>query len=71
MFHRQYMHKILMDTALGEGEGPVVKLVLNHRVSHCEIPETRRELTSRSARISMSRMAASNSRTGPKQLMKS
>ncbi|KAH8170067.1 FAD binding domain-containing protein [Sarocladium implicatum] len=32
MFHRQYMHRMLKDTALGEeGEGPAAKLLVNHR----------------------------------------
>ncbi|EED22427.1 salicylate hydroxylase, putative [Talaromyces stipitatus ATCC 10500] len=32
MFHRQYMHAMLMDSALGEaGEGTPVKLVVNHK----------------------------------------
>lgn len=33
MFHRQYMHSMLKDTAMGEGEGPPAKLLVNHRVS--------------------------------------
>lgn len=33
MFHRQYMHRMLKKAALAEeGEGPVCKLVLNHKV---------------------------------------
>lgn len=33
MFHRQYMHKMLMDSALGEhGEGIPAKLIVNHKV---------------------------------------
>lgn len=33
MFHRQYMHSMLKDSALGEeGEGTPAKLILNHRV---------------------------------------
>ncbi|KAF7717769.1 Aromatic-ring hydroxylase-like protein [Penicillium ucsense] len=32
MFHRQYMHSMLMDTALGDdGEGTPAKLMVNHR----------------------------------------
>lgn len=34
MFHRQYMHRMLMDSALGEGEGPPAQLIVNHQVSH-------------------------------------
>jgi salicylate hydroxylase len=35
MFHRQYMHKMLMETALGEdGEGEPAKLVVKHRVCY-------------------------------------
>lgn len=33
MFHRQYMHAMLKDTAMGEGEGIPVKLEVKHRVS--------------------------------------
>lgn len=34
MFHRQYMHKMLKDSATNEhGEGIPAKLVLNHKVS--------------------------------------
>ena len=34
MFHRQYMHKMLMDSALNEhGEGVPAKLVVKHKVS--------------------------------------
>lgn len=33
MFHRQYMHAMLKDTALGEeGEGTPAKLIVNHKV---------------------------------------
>lgn len=33
MFHRQYMHAMLKDTALQEeGQGPPAKLVVNHKV---------------------------------------
>lgn len=33
MFHRQYMHAILMDSAVGEeGEGTPAKLLVNHKV---------------------------------------
>jgi salicylate hydroxylase len=33
MFHRQYMHKMLKDSASGEGGGIPAKLVVNHKVS--------------------------------------
>lgn len=33
MFHRQYMHAMLKDTAMGEGEGPPATLKTNYRVS--------------------------------------
>lgn len=33
MFHRQYMHRMLMDSALGQhGKGVPAKLVVNHKV---------------------------------------
>lgn len=33
MFHRQYMHKMLMDSALNEhGEGIPAKLVVKHKL---------------------------------------
>lgn len=33
MFHRQYMHRMLMDSALGEhGKGVPANLVVNHKV---------------------------------------
>lgn len=33
MFHRQYMHRMLMDSALGEQhEGIPAKLIVNHQV---------------------------------------
>jgi hypothetical protein len=33
MFHRQYMHRMLMDSAVGpQGEGIPAKLVVNHKV---------------------------------------
>lgn len=32
MFHRQYMHAMLKDSALGEGEGPPATLKVNYRV---------------------------------------
>lgn len=32
MFHRQYMHAMLKDSALGEGEGAPATLKVNHRV---------------------------------------
>lgn len=35
MFHRQYMHAMLMDSAVGEkGEGVPAKLEVNHKVTH-------------------------------------
>ncbi|KAF7545315.1 hypothetical protein G7Z17_g9276 [Cylindrodendrum hubeiense] len=38
MFHRQYMHTMLKDTALDEaGEGTPVKLVLNHRCKEIDL----------------------------------
>lgn len=35
MFHRQYMHAMLMDSAVAEREKPGVpaKLIVNHKVS--------------------------------------
>lgn len=39
MFHRQYMHKMLMDCALKEeGEGEPAKLNVNYKVSQAHIP---------------------------------
>ncbi|KAM0246025.1 hypothetical protein ACHAP5_004996 [Fusarium lateritium] len=40
MFHRQYMHAMLKDTAMGEGEGIPVKLEVKHRTkcSAIDIP---------------------------------
>lgn len=35
MFHRQYMHTMLKDSALGEGEGVPAKLFVNHKVRYC------------------------------------
>lgn len=33
MFHRQYMHRMLMDSAVGEhGEGIPAQLVVDHKV---------------------------------------
>lgn len=32
MFHRQYMHAMLKDSALGEGEGTPAKLLVHHQV---------------------------------------
>ena len=32
MFHRQYMHAMLMESATGEGEGPPAKLEVNYKV---------------------------------------
>lgn len=35
MFHRQDMHKMLMDCAMQEeGAGTPVKLIVNHKVRH-------------------------------------
>ena len=43
MFHRQDLHRTLLETAIGEaGEGPPCKLFVNHRVS---------ELDSQSGRV--------------------
>jgi hypothetical protein len=34
MFHRQYMHAMLMDSAVGQdGEGVPVRIIVNHKVS--------------------------------------
>lgn len=33
MFHRQYMHAMLKDSAMGEGKGTPARLEVNHRVS--------------------------------------
>jgi salicylate hydroxylase len=42
MFHRQYMHKMLMDTALQEeGDGTPVQLLVNHPVSYCSMQSQR------------------------------
>ncbi|KAL6922920.1 hypothetical protein ACHAPO_011930 [Fusarium lateritium] len=39
MFHRQYMHAMLQDTAVGEeGEGEPVKLLVKHKCSAIDIP---------------------------------
>lgn len=33
MFHRQYMHRMLMDSAIGEhGKGIPASLIVNHKV---------------------------------------
>lgn len=32
MFHRQYMHRMLMDSAMNEGEGTPAKLVVKHKL---------------------------------------
>ncbi|VUC35838.1 unnamed protein product [Clonostachys rosea] len=37
MFHRQYMHSMLKDTALGEGEGPAAKLLVNHKCREIDL----------------------------------
>ncbi|KAL6244790.1 hypothetical protein RBB50_008318 [Rhinocladiella similis] len=38
MFHRQYMHKMLMDSALGEhGEGIPAKLIVNHKAVDVDV----------------------------------
>jgi len=40
MFHRQYMHKMLMDCALQEeGEGAPAKLYVNYKASQINIPD--------------------------------
>ncbi|KAF5966556.1 salicylate 1-monooxygenase [Fusarium bulbicola] len=33
MFHRQYMHRMLMDSPLGEGEGPPAQLIVKHQAT--------------------------------------
>ncbi|KAF4418749.1 salicylate hydroxylase [Fusarium acutatum] len=37
MFHRQYMHRMLMDSALGEGEGPPAQLIVNHQATDVDV----------------------------------
>ncbi|KAL0935874.1 salicylate hydroxylase [Colletotrichum truncatum] len=37
MFHRQYMHAMLKDTALGEGEGTPAKLFVNHKCKDIDL----------------------------------
>ncbi|KAH7229915.1 putative salicylate hydroxylase [Fusarium oxysporum] len=37
MFHRQYMHRMLMDSALGEGEGPPAQLIVNHQATGVDV----------------------------------
>ncbi|CAG9985307.1 unnamed protein product [Clonostachys byssicola] len=37
MFHRQYMHSMLKDSALGEGEGPPAKLLVNHKCREIDL----------------------------------
>ncbi|KAK0387689.1 hypothetical protein NLU13_3934 [Sarocladium strictum] len=37
MFHRQYMHAMLKESALGEGEGPAAKLIVNHRCKEIDM----------------------------------
>ncbi|KXJ90067.1 putative salicylate hydroxylase [Microdochium bolleyi] len=38
MFHRQYMHRMLMDSAVGDhGEGPPAKLIHNHKCSDANL----------------------------------
>ncbi|KAI5467234.1 hypothetical protein BGZ63DRAFT_477235 [Mariannaea sp. PMI_226] len=37
MFHRQNMHSMLMDSALGEGEGTPAKLVVNHKCQDIDL----------------------------------
>ncbi|CAF3622068.1 hypothetical protein SNK05_010452 [Fusarium graminearum] len=40
MFHRQYMHAMLKDTAMGEdGEGEPVKLLVKHKCTSIDIPD--------------------------------
>ncbi|KAJ4190395.1 hypothetical protein NW755_005537 [Fusarium falciforme] len=37
MFHRQYMHRMLKDSASGEGEGIPAKLVVNHKAEKVDL----------------------------------
>ncbi|CAG9936592.1 unnamed protein product [Clonostachys rosea f. rosea IK726] len=37
MFHRQYMHSMLKDTAMGEGEGQPAKLLVNHKCREIDL----------------------------------
>ncbi|CAI6090427.1 hypothetical protein V2G26_006014 [Clonostachys chloroleuca] len=37
MFHRQYMHSMLKDSALGEGEGQPAKLLVNHKCREIDL----------------------------------
>ncbi|KAG8627142.1 hypothetical protein KVT40_004625 [Elsinoe batatas] len=37
MFHRQYMHKILLDAATGEGKGTPAKLIVNHKCKDIDL----------------------------------
>ncbi|KAL5355558.1 hypothetical protein BJX96DRAFT_170783 [Aspergillus floccosus] len=37
MFHRQYMHRMLMDTATGQGKGIPVKIVVNHKCKNIDV----------------------------------
>ncbi|EEP78860.1 conserved hypothetical protein [Uncinocarpus reesii 1704] len=41
MFHRQYMHAMLMDTAVGEGKGVPVKLIVNHKCKDLDVDSGR------------------------------
>ena len=60
MFHRQYMHSMLMDSAMGKGEGAPAELFVNHKVRYFVLrcfwrfQEDRTTLTMCSARISTS-----------------
>ena len=37
MFHRQDMHKMLMDAAVGDGEGVPAQLVLDHKCKDIDL----------------------------------
>ena len=37
MFHRQYMHAMLMESAVGEGEGVPASLVVNHKCTAIDL----------------------------------
>ena len=67
MFHRQYMHAILKESALGEGKGSPARLEVNHKVwsqtyKNCSPIATKLTLTS-SAEQSTSRPTPSHSTT--------
>jgi len=64
MFHRQYMHAMLKDTALSpDGEGTTAKLLVNHQVSIYGIVCPALLLTADSVKKLMSIVALSHSRT--------